>query len=125
MTDIGLLNERPLHASLKEWYARPGDRFEVKVDGYFIDIVRNDLLVEIQTSGFASIRSKLRDLVRRHRIRLIHPVALERWIVKQARDDDGDPTRRKSPKKGRVEDIFNEMGSFPRLLLDPNFELEI
>jgi len=27
MSGIGLLNEKPLHASLKQWYARPGVRF--------------------------------------------------------------------------------------------------
>ena len=31
---IGLLNEKPLHAALKEWYAQPEDRFEVSVDGF-------------------------------------------------------------------------------------------
>ena len=49
MSGIGLLNEKPLHASLKQWYARPGDRFEVAVGGFVIDIVRDDLLIEIQT----------------------------------------------------------------------------
>ena len=29
MSGIGLLNEKPLHASLKQWYAQPGDQFEV------------------------------------------------------------------------------------------------
>jgi hypothetical protein len=56
---IGLLNEKPLHASLKEWYAQPGDRFEVPVDGFVIDIVRDDLLLEIQTGSFGSIKSKI------------------------------------------------------------------
>jgi hypothetical protein len=32
MSGIGLLNEKPLHASLKEWYAQPGDRFEEPAD---------------------------------------------------------------------------------------------
>ena len=47
--DIGTLNEKPLHAGLKTWYAKPGDTFEIKVDNYFIDIIQDDLLVEIQT----------------------------------------------------------------------------
>lgn len=42
VSGIGLLNEKSLHASLKQWYAQPGDRFEVAVDGFVIDIVRND-----------------------------------------------------------------------------------
>jgi len=125
MSEIGLLNEKPLHASLKEWYAQPGDTFEVAVDGYVIDIVREDLLLEIQTSGFASIKSKLQCLVNEHRIRLVYPIAREKWIVKPTEDNSGNCTRRKSPKRGRVEDFFREMVSFPQLLMNPNFSLEV
>jgi hypothetical protein len=39
--------------------ARPGDRFEVPVDGFVIDIAQEDLLIEIQTRNFSSIKSKL------------------------------------------------------------------
>jgi hypothetical protein len=39
MSGIGLLNEKPLHAALKQWYARPGDRFEVAVDGFVIELI--------------------------------------------------------------------------------------
>ncbi|MFC1620040.1 hypothetical protein ACFL45_08850 [Candidatus Neomarinimicrobiota bacterium] len=125
MSGIGLLNEKPLHASLKEWCARPGDRFEVTVDGFVIDIVQDDLLLEIQTSNFASIKSKLINLVRVHRVRLIYPIAQEKWIVKLAKDNRGGETRRKSPKKGRVEDLFWEMVRFPQLLANPHFSLEV
>ena len=58
--DIGLLNEKPLHAALKEWYARPEDRFEVSVDGFVIDVVRGNLRVEIQTGNFAAIKLYVR-----------------------------------------------------------------
>src|SRR5688572_30856194 len=33
--------------------------------------------------------------------------------------------RRKSPKKGRVEDLFWELVSIPQLLMNPNFSLEV
>ena len=56
---IGTLRERPLHASLKRWYAEPGDRTEVAVDGYVIDLVRGDLLIEVQTRGLSSARHKV------------------------------------------------------------------
>ncbi len=125
MSGIGLLNEKPLHASLKQWYAQPGDRFEVAVDGFVIDIVRDDLLLEIQTGNFASIKSKLKTLVRSHQVRLIYPIAQEKWIVKLAKDDSSGVTRRKSPKRGRMEDLFWEMVSFPQLLSNRNFSLEV
>jgi hypothetical protein len=125
MSDIGLLNEKPLHASLKQWYARPGDRFEVAVDGFVIDIVRDDLLIEIQTGNFASIKSKLTKLARSHQVRLVYPIVQEKWIVRLAIDDRGGSIRRKSPKRGRLEDLFREMVSFPQLLSNRNFSLEV
>jgi hypothetical protein len=125
MSGIGLLNEKSLHASLKEWYAQPGDRFEVPVDGYVIDIVRGDLLLEIQTGNFASIKPKLASLARSHRIRLIYPIAQEKWIVQHARKGSRAGTRRKSPKRGRLEDLFWETVSIPGLLADRNFSLEV
>ena len=125
MPGIGLLNEKPLHASLKEWYAQPEDQIETTVDGYVIDIVRDDLLLEIQTGNFSSIKTKLMNLMRSHQIRLIYPIAQEKWIVKLAKDGSSENTRRKSPKKGRVEDLFREMVSFPQLMSNRNFSLEV
>lgn len=122
MSGIGLLNEKPLHASLKRWYARSGDRFEVPVDGFVIDIVRDDLLIEIQTGNFAAIKSKLNHLVRSHRVRLIYPIVHEKWIVRVA---NGGAVRRKSPKRGRLENLFRELVSIPQLLSHPNFSLEV
>ena len=45
---INTYNEKSLHADLKQWYAQPADQLEVPVDGYVIDLVRGDLLVESQ-----------------------------------------------------------------------------
>lgn len=125
MPGIGLLNEKALHASLKQWYARPGDQLEVSVDGFVIDIVRDDLLIEIQTSNFSSIKSKLNNLARSHRIRLIYPIVQEKWIVRSATRNGKGAIRRKSPKRGRIEDLFWELVSIPQLLVNPNFSLEV
>src|SRR5205823_13397781 len=73
---IGTLNEGLLHTQLKAWYRRPGDQFETPVDGYVIDIVRGDTLIEIQTGGFAPLRRKLDRLLDSHRVRLVARVPL-------------------------------------------------
>jgi hypothetical protein len=125
MSGIGLLNEKSLHASLKEWYAQPDDQFEVPVDGFFIDIVRDEQLLEIQTRNLAAIKSKVQKLAGAWKIRLIYPIAQEKWIVKLAKNGRRGSTRRKSPKRGRIEDVFWEMVSFPSLLTHPNFSLEV
>jgi hypothetical protein len=125
MSRIGVLNEKPLHASLKAWYAQPGDRFEVPVNGFVIDIVRDDVLLEIQTRHFGAIKAKLAALIQSHRVRLIYPIAQEKWIVQPAADRTGAVTRRRSPKRGRVEELFREAVGIPRLLSHRNFSLEV
>ncbi len=116
---------KSLHSALKEWYARPGDALEVRMDGYIIDVVHDDLLVEIQTRSFSAIRHKLAVLVERHPLRLVYPIAQEKWIVKLPPDGSGRPTRRRSPKRGRLEQVFSELVSFPHLLAHPNFSLHV
>lgn len=122
---IGTLREKPLHASLKEWYAEPGDRVECPVDGYVIDLVRGDLLIEIQTSGFSSMKQKVLALLDAgHRVRIVHPIPVDRWIVKV--DDDGTILgRRRSPRHGDRTDVFSELVSFPGSIAHPGLEVEV
>ncbi len=122
---IGELNEKPLHAALKQQYSVPNDLFEVPVDGFLVDIVRGDLLIEIQTKNFAAVKQKLNSLVDRHPVRLVYPIAQEKWILKLAADGQSHVSRRKSPKRGSLEDIFDELVSIPQLLSNPNFSIEV
>jgi hypothetical protein len=124
-SEIGTMNEKSLHAALKEWYAQPGDEVEVPVDGYVIDLVRDDLLVEIQTRSFSAIKDKLLSLTRDHRVRLVYPIAREKWIVKLPQDDAQPPQRRKSPKRGAYVHLFDELVSFPKLMANARFSLEV
>lgn len=122
---VGTLREGPLHASLKQLYAEHDDVLEAPVDSYVVDILRDGLIIEIQTRSFSSIAKKMRDLVSRHRVRLVHPVAAERWLVKLPRNGKGKPERRRSPKRCGFEDVFEELVSLPDLLNHENFELEV
>jgi hypothetical protein len=122
---IGTLNEKPLHAALKQAYARPGDRTEVPMDGWVVDVVREDCLVEIQTRHLSAIKRKLADLAERHRVRLVYPIAREKWIVRLDQEGEHVLGRRKSPQRGCVELVFGELVGIPGLLLHPNFTLEV
>ena len=122
---IGLLNEKPLHAALKQWYAQPGDVLETSVDGFVIDILRGDLLIEIQTANFSAVKEKLLTLVAVHPVRLVYPIPHEKWIIKLTPEGEGKAQRRKSPKRGGAEEVFNELVSFPELLTERHFSLEV
>jgi hypothetical protein len=122
---IGVLREGPLHRELKTRLAGPGAGFEVRVDGYVIDVVRADgELVEIQTGGFSPLRKKLDALLDRHRVRIVHPVPTQRRIIRI--DEDGTVlSTRPSPKKPGAATIFEGLVSFPTLLSHPNLTIEI
>ena len=121
---LSTYREGSLHASAKEIYAREGGSTEQSVGGYVVDVVRNDELIEIQTASFASAARKLRRLVADHRIVLVHPIAVERWLVRV--DADGVVVgRRRSPKRGLPFDVFDELVAFPELIAHPNFRLEL
>jgi hypothetical protein len=122
---IGTLAERSLHASLKKWYAQPGDEVEVPLEGYHIDLVRGDLLIEIQTRNFSALKRKLPKLLEQHRLRLVHPIASEKWLVRVAADGETVLARRRSPKRGTLLDIFDELVHVPTLFTHPNFSLDI
>ena len=122
---IGTLRETALHAALKQWYARPGDHLEVKVDGYIADILREDVIVEIQTHNFAALKRKLTRLLEQHCVHLVYPIAQDKWIVRIAADGETPLSRRKSPHHGSPSDVFLELVSFPELVAHPNFSLEV
>lgn len=122
---IGVRNEKSLHAALKQWYAQPGDQAEVQVDGYFIDLVRDRELIEIQTRNLGALRRKLNVLLEHHPVRLVYPIAQEKWIVRKTGSGKKVLGRRKSPKVGRLADLFRELVSIPELINHPNLTLEI
>jgi len=119
------MKETSLHSALKGWNAQEGGQQEVLVDGYWIDVVQGDMLIEIQTRQFSALKPKLADLLDRHPLRLVHPIAQEKWIVTLSPNGHVPDIRRKSPRHGRPEYLFLELVRFPQWMEHPNFSLEI
>ncbi len=121
---IGTLQERSLHASLKELYNTGDARTEVSINGFVVDVVRNGLLIEIQTRNFAAIKNKLLSLLKNHRVRLVYPIPKKKWIVKETSDGAKQLSRRSSPKRCGFEDIFDELIRIPNFIAHSNFSIE-
>ena len=117
--NIGTQSEGSLHAALKLHMSQPGDRFEVPLGGFVVDIVRGDTLIEIQTGGFAAMGRKLDHLLADHHVHIVHPIAVDSWIERREH-----PTR-KSPKHGCLHDVFGELVSVPTMLDHPNCTIEV
>tara|TARA_B110000014_G_C20100324_1_gene577463 strand:- start:744 stop:1256 length:513 start_codon:yes stop_codon:yes gene_type:complete len=65
------------------------------------------------------MKKKLVNLLQEFPIRIIYPVALEVLLVKP------DKKSRKSPKKGDVFSIFEELVSIPEFISDPNLSFDV
>ena len=122
---IGLMREGPLHAAIKALLAEPGDRVEVPVGRFVIDLVRaGGELVEVQTGGFGPLGPKLDALLDGHRIRIVYPVAAERRIVRV--DEDGEVVAsRRSPRRAGALELFDRLVAFPALVSHPNLTIEV
>lgn len=122
---IGTLNEKQLHKAVKEWYGEPSDRYEVEVDGYIIDIKRDELLIEIQSRNVSGIKQKVKHLVQKHQLRLILPIPKEKWIIRLDEDGSTQISRRKSPKRCSFLDLFSELVYIPKLITNENFSMDV
>lgn len=119
ITHIGTLNEGSLHAALKDEIARPGDELEVPLDGFVIDIRRGDLLIEVQTGSFAAMGRKLDRILPEYHVLIVHPIAVETYLNKTGAKP------RRSPKRGDIYSLFDELVSMPTLLDHPHLAIEV
>ena len=122
---IGLYNEGWLHSSLKRLYGTPDARYEVKIDGFVVDIAQNGMLVEIQTGSFYRLRRKLSCLLDNYRIKVVYPLPVEKTIVVLDRDKKRVLYRRRSPKKQSEIDLVDQIMYILPHLHNPRFSLEV
>ncbi len=121
---IGTLNEKALHADLKRWVAEDGDRFEVPIGRFVADIVRGDLIIEIQTGSTSALKHKLRALLGVRPVRLLLPIAVRKTITTV--DEQGDRVRsRRSSARRTPHDAFAELVYLRDVLGDPNFDIDL
>jgi hypothetical protein len=123
---INLYSEGSLHAQVKEYLSGPGDRFEVAVEGKVVDLLRKDgEVVEVQTRSLAKIEPKVLALARAGRkVRVVHPIAVEREIRRLDPGTDELVSTRRSPKRGDVYELFGELVRATGLVAARNVTVE-
>ena len=118
------MNEFSLHSEIKKAYSLPGDQFEVKLDNYIVDILRGNLAIEVQTKNFSALKEKLQTLTEKYQVRLVYPLTEKKWITYVTKDQVV-LDKRKSPRKGRLTDLFGELVMIPHMIGVENFSLEV
>lgn len=116
--------ETSLHQQLKAHYAGDDGEVEVRLGRYRIDVVRDDRLIEIQHGGLAAIRDKVRSLCKQHRVLVVKPIVATKTLIKCKQKGGRVVSRRRSPKRGELLDLFDELVHFTRAFPHRNLTLE-
>jgi len=114
-----------LHLALQRHYAGETGLVEAERGGYRLDVLRDGVVYEIQTGTFSAIRRKLQTLSRRRRVVLVYPIPHQKIIVRLDPKSGDELSARRSPKRGAVMDVFDELLYIPDLLRRKNMSLEV
>jgi hypothetical protein len=117
--------ETSLHRQLKLLYAGRKAQNEVSLAGYRIDAIARGRLIEIQHGALGAIRDKVRHLLESHRVTIVKPIIATKVLVKQTEKGGEVLTRRVSPKRGQLLDLFDELVHFTNVFPHRGLTLEV
>lgn len=120
---IGTLGEKTLHAVLKQYIEPNKENQEVKIGSFVADIANSQGIFEIQTRGFDRLRKKLNAFLKEYTVTIVYPIPKTKWLF-WIDEQTGETTKkRKSPKQGKIQDIFFELYKIKQWLDHPNLKL--
>jgi hypothetical protein len=117
--------ETTLHRQLKERYATPGALVEQKLGRFRIDVVQPGRLVEIQVASLSAIRDKIAVLLKKNDVLVVKPIVVRKHLVKLRRAGGKLVSRRMSPKRQTLLDVFDELVHFTRVFPHRRLTLEV
>ena len=120
---INTWNESLLHEELKDYFSGNTGITEVPVDGSICDVVLDDgSIVEIQTKNLGKLKRKLEKLLETRKVNLVFPIEVNTTI--ESYEPSGElKTRRKSPKHGKIFQLFSELTGIWHLIGHKNLTI--
>ncbi len=119
--------ETSLHRDLKARFGpESGGLQEVRLGGYRIDAIAADgVLVEVQSGRLGPLRGKLGRFLPELRVRVVKPVVVARRVVRREKPDGQDLSTRRSPKRGSLADVFDDLMGVLQVFPHPNLQIEV
>lgn len=123
---IGVLKEKPLHATLKWWLDDNPDHHEIPLPcGKVADIFDGTTVTEVQTGSFSPLRKKLEVLLPDYPVTVVHPVVRRKYLTWIDPDTGETTPARKSPRVGSFTDGGKELIYILPLLSHPNLTVRL
>lgn len=117
---IGTYKEKTLHNIIKMYYEDDDTYQEVKVGKYVADICKGKEIIEVQTKAFNKLVFKLEEFLTNYQVKIIYPIAYNKWLSWIDDKTKEVVSRRKSPKIGRIYDCFKELYRIKKYLNNQN-----
>lgn len=116
-TKIGNLKEKTLHKALKDLYGDEQNQ-EIKIGPYYVDVLNDNEIIEIQTKQFNRLREKIEYLLSLnfYSINIVFPVFNSK-VIYWINEETGEVNKgNKSPKKLKIPQLFFELYKIKTLL---------
>lgn len=123
---IGLLAEKTMHATLKNFYEPNPAHQEVAVGNQVADIKVHNHIIEIQSNSLSGMHSKInRYLKSDFTLTIVYPLLLEKRII-WIEPDSGELSKpRKSPRSATLYDSVRELMRLRPFLADPRVSIDL
>lgn len=119
---IGTLNEKCIHAALKNYFSSDYDQ-EAKIGSFYADIVTENGIFEIQTGNFNKLNKKLEVMLSVCHVTVVYPYE-KRTKVITADDVSGEILRQGSFRSDKsLTKFFLELYRIKSFLTDPNLSI--
>lgn len=123
---IGVLKEKPLHATLKWWLDDNPTHHEIPLPcGKVADIFDGTTVTEVQTGSFSPLRGKLEVLLDEYPVLVVHPLVRRKYLTWIDPETGETSPARKSPRIGSFADGGKELIYLLPLLDHPNLTVRL
>ncbi len=117
---IGTLQEKTVHAVLKNYYAPNEEMHEIYLENYVADIFTGNEIIEIQNGNFYKIRAKLEEFLSRYPVTIVYPIPHTKWLIWMDVETGECTNKRKSPVTGSAYYAFAELYRIKSFLTNEN-----
>lgn len=119
---IGTLNEKCIHAALKNYYANDYDQ-EAKIGGFYADIVTENGIFEIQTANWGKLNRKLDSMLEACHVTVVYPCE-KRIKTSSVSEKSGELIREGCFRyNNSLTDFFLELYRIKSFITNPNLTI--
>lgn len=119
---IGTLNEKTIHAALKNYFSEDFDQ-EAKIGGFYADIVTENGIIEVQTANWGKLNKKLEVMLDVCHTTVVYPFE-QRTKTVSVSDTSGEVLRKSGFRKANsLTDFFLELYRIKSFLTNPNLTI--